>query len=147
MSATWSTMSCVVNPFAYSDSTWSSNPDSRLACFGTITGSKLPSRSRGASIVTGLGPQLLGQLVVQARSGQPEPPVRSLSGRRLLDRRHRGRLALTPRRRGVILVPHRMIQSGHHPKVVDHHGSLTSTRIPTGPPTTLAVSISSITQG
>ena len=53
MSATWSTMSCVVNPFAYSDSTWSSNPDSRLACFGTITGSKLPSRSRGASIVTG----------------------------------------------------------------------------------------------
>jgi hypothetical protein len=46
-------MSPVVNPFAYSDSTCSSNPDSRRECLGTITGSNELSRSLGTSMVTG----------------------------------------------------------------------------------------------
>src|SRR5215213_4594235 len=45
-------MSPVVNPRAYNDNTISSMLDSRRCRFATITGSKLPSRSRGTSTAT-----------------------------------------------------------------------------------------------
>jgi hypothetical protein len=45
-------MSPVVNPRAYNDKTISSMLDNRRCRLATITGSKLPSRSRGTSTAT-----------------------------------------------------------------------------------------------
>jgi hypothetical protein len=84
------------------------------------------------AVLAGLGDQVLGQLLVQAVAGEPELPLRRRP-QRLLDRRRRGRPALAHGQRVVIFALHRTIQSGHHPKVVDHHGSSTSTRFPTVP--------------
>ena len=48
----WALISPVVNPLAYNDKTISSTPVNRRCRFLTITGSKVPSRSRGTSIAT-----------------------------------------------------------------------------------------------
>ena len=46
---------------------------------------------------------------------------------------HRRRVANVSAVTVAIHILHRMIQSGHHQQVVDHHGSSTSTRFPTVP--------------
>ena len=51
-SAKWAEISPVVSPLAYSDNTTASTSDNRRCRFATITGSKLPSRSRGTSMST-----------------------------------------------------------------------------------------------
>ena len=51
-SAKWALISPVVNPFAYNDSTTRSTSLSRRCRLPTITGAKVPSRSRGTSIST-----------------------------------------------------------------------------------------------
>jgi hypothetical protein len=52
-SARWAPASPVVRPRAVSDNTIWSTPSSRRCRFLTITGSKVPSRSRGTSTSTG----------------------------------------------------------------------------------------------
>ncbi len=52
-SSRWAQISPCVSPLADSDSTIWSTPDSRRLRLGTITGSKVPARSRGTSNSTG----------------------------------------------------------------------------------------------
>ena len=65
-------MSRVVIPFANSEITMSDSPPMRRAPFGTITGSKLPLRSRGT--LTGTGPiSVVSVLSVNPLRELPDP--------------------------------------------------------------------------
>ena len=73
-SAKWALISPVVNPRAYSDNTTASTSLSRRCRFFTITGSNVPSRSRGISTCT--GPALSVNTVLVRVPLRELPPLR-----------------------------------------------------------------------
>ena len=73
-SAKCALISPVVNPLAYNDKTTVSTSDSRRCRFLTITGSKVPSRSRGTT--TSTGPALSVSTVLVRRPLRELPRLR-----------------------------------------------------------------------